>query len=144
MTTQPQPIIRPFTEPDTDAAIALWEECELVRPWNDPHRDIERKQQVQPELFLVAELDHKLVGTAMVGYDGHRGWMNYLAVGHAWRRRGYARLLVERAEQLLLERGCPKLNLQVRDDNRAAIGFYESLGYTVDAVVSLGKRLLPD
>ncbi|WP_395242827.1 GNAT family acetyltransferase [Agromyces sp. MMS24-K17] len=143
--------IRPFAVPDTEAVVALWRECGLVVPWNDPYRDIERKLQVQPELFLVAEQvpdapdgDAELVGTAMVGYDGHRGWVNYLAVSGALRGGGLGRRLMAEAEHLLLERGCPKLNLQVRSTNTAVIEFYHRLGYEPDAAVSLGKRLIPD
>jgi ribosomal protein S18 acetylase RimI-like enzyme len=137
-------LIRPFAPEDTDPVVQLWTECELVRPWNDPHRDIHRKMTVQPELFLVAERDGEVVGTAMVGFDGHRGWVNYLAVAPAHRRSGYARALMARAEHELELRGCPKLNLQVRAGNDAVIGFYRSLGYTEDHAVGMGKRLIPD
>ena len=136
--------IRPFEAADEDAVVSLWERCGLTRPWNDPRRDIARKRRVQPELFLVGERDGRVVATAMAGYEGHRGWVNYLAVEPASRGAGLGRSLMAEVERLLLERGCPKLNLQVRGENAAAIGFYRALGYAVDDVVSLGKRLVRD
>ncbi|GAA1790750.1 GNAT family acetyltransferase [Agromyces lapidis] len=141
--------IRPFVVADTDGVVALWRAAGLVKPWNDPHLDIERKLTVQPELFLVAETvsadgGRELVGTAMVGYDGHRGWVNYLAVADPARGTGLGRRLMAEAERLLVERGCPKLNLQVRTSNTEVIAFYERLGYVIDDAVSLGKRLIPD
>ena len=113
-------------------------------PWNDPYRDIERTSTVQPELFLVAEAAGAVVGTAMVGYDGHRGWVNYLAVDATRRGSGLGRQLMAEAERLLAERGCPKLNLQVRSTNTSVIEWYRTLGYEPDGAVSLGKRLIPD
>lgn len=136
--------IRSFRPSDEGAVIALWQACGLTRPWNDPGRDIARKLTVQPELFLVGEIDGAIVASAMAGYDGHRGWVNYLGVAPAWRGRGFARALMGRVEAELLALGCPKLNLQVRADNVAALGFYTALGYDQDAAVSLGKRLIPD
>jgi len=137
--------IRPFAVDDTEAVVALWRAAGLVKPWNDPYLDIERKLTVQPELFLVAVGgDGALVGTAMVGYEGHRGWVNYLAVADPARGTGLGRALMAEAERLLVERGCPKLNLQVRTSNTEVIAFYERLGYAVDDAVSLGKRLIPD
>lgn len=137
-------LIRSFRPADEAAVIALWQACGLTRPWNDPARDIARKLLVQPELFLVAEVEGSVVASAMAGYDGHRGWVNYLGVAPAWRGRGFARALMARVETELLALGCPKLNLQVRADNAAALGFYAALGYGQDAAVSLGKRLIPD
>jgi ribosomal protein S18 acetylase RimI-like enzyme len=136
--------IRPFRRTDADAVIALWTECGLVRPWNDPRRDIERKLTVQPELFLVATTGSDLVGSVMAGYDGHRGWVNYLAVATGHRRRGLGRRLMREAEAGLRALGCPKLNLQIRTGNSAVVAFYEALGYGVDDVVSLGRRLIRD
>ncbi len=136
--------IRPYRDADEAAVIALWTACELTRPWNDPKRDIARKQTVQPELFLVGTVADAIVATAMVGYDGHRGWMNYLAVDSAHRLHGHARTLVGEAERALVALGCPKLNLQVRTSNAAATAFYRSIGYVQDDAVSLGKRLISD
>jgi ribosomal protein S18 acetylase RimI-like enzyme len=136
--------IRPFTPADTDAVVALWERCGLTRPWNDPRKDIRRKLAVRPDLFLVGELDGAIVGTVMAGYDGHRGWVNYLGVDPAVRRRGLGRALMAEAERHLRAAGCPKINLQVRTSNVEAIEFYRRIGFALDDVVSLGKRLEPD
>lgn len=136
--------IRPFQPPDTEAVIELWCACELLRPWNDPHKDIRRKLDEQPELFLVGEREGKIVAVLMVGYDGHRGWLNYLGVAPEHRRNGYGRKLVEAAEVLLRDRGCPKINLQIRTSNLEVIEFYRRLGYVQDDVVSFGKRLEHD
>lgn len=137
--------IRPFVEGDTEAIVALWNTAGLVKPWNDPYRDIERKRAVQPELFLVADAgDGTVTGTAMVGYEGHRGWVNYLAVADPARGTGLGRALMREAERLLIERGCPKLNVQVRTSNPEVIAFYERLGYVIDDAVSLGRRLIAD
>ncbi|NJM42812.1 MAG: GNAT family acetyltransferase [Brachymonas sp.] len=136
--------IRVFAEPDTAAVIALWQACDLTRPWNDPHKDIARKLMVQPELFVVGEINGKLMATAIFGYEGHRGWVNYLAVHPSHKRQGHARALMQWGEEQLKARGCPKINLQVRSSNTAVMAFYESLGYGQDDVVSLGKRLIAD
>ena len=137
--------IRAFTPADTEAVVELWQDCELTRPWNDPHKDIARKLSVSPDLFwLGCDADGRIIASIMVGYDGHRGWINYLAVHPAHQRRGHARQLMQRAEQTLSELGCPKLNLQVRAGNEAVLAFYERLGYADDRTQSLGKRLIPD
>jgi ribosomal protein S18 acetylase RimI-like enzyme len=136
--------IRAFDRGDGDDVVALWHACDLVRPWNDPHRDIERKLRVRRDLFLVALDDQVLVGSVMAGYEGHRGWINYLAVDPRWRRRGIGRSLVSEAERLLAASGCPKVNLQVRSENSDVIAFYRASGYSLDDVVSLGKRLVTD
>jgi len=137
-------IIRPYQAQDQQTVIALWEACGLTRPWNDPGKDIARKQTVQPELFLVGVEDEQLIGTAMAGYDCHRGWINYLAVAPGKRRLSHGRLLMLEAERLLLERGCPKVNLQIRSGNQQAIEFYRQLGYHQEEIISFGKRLIID
>jgi ribosomal protein S18 acetylase RimI-like enzyme len=137
-------VIRPFQEIDTAAVIALWRACSLTRPWNDPARDIARKLEVQRELFVVAEVAGTLMASAMAGYDGHRGWVNYLAVHPDFRRQGHGEALMRCIEQGLLALGCPKLNLQVRSSNASVLAFYQALGYGQDDVVSLGKRLIVD
>src|SRR5437764_565283 len=109
--------IRPFEPGDEEAVIALWGRCGLLRPWNDPRKDIRRKSQVQPELFLVGVLDGAVAATAMAGYDGHRGWIYYLGVDPDCQRRGLGRAVMAEAERLLRARGCPKINLQVRSSN---------------------------
>ena len=137
-------IVRQFKAQDTDQVVALWQECELTRPWNNPLLDIERKQQQDDSLFLVGELDNHLIASVMGGYDGHRGWMYYLAVSPKHQRCGYARELISHLEQKLIALGCPKLNLQIRTDNIAVQEFYHEIGFTEDATVSMGKRLIPD
>ncbi|HXH35869.1 MAG TPA: GNAT family acetyltransferase [Plantibacter sp.] len=136
--------IRPFHSSDTEAVITLWHEVGLTRPWNDPAKDIERKSTTQPELFLVAEQGDDVVGTAMVGYDGHRGWAHYLAVSSSLQGTGLGRDLMAEAERLLIALDCPKINLMVRTGNDRVIGFYEALGYATDEVALLSKRLIPD
>ena len=136
--------IRPYGEADEDAVVELWRECGLVAPQNDPVKDIRRKLHVRRDLFLVGLLGPRLVGTVMAGYEGHRGWINYLAVATDCRRRGIGRRLMEEAERLLQAAGCPKINLQVRSSNSDVIGFYRGIGYAVDDVVSMGKRLEED
>jgi ribosomal protein S18 acetylase RimI-like enzyme len=136
--------IRAFGEADAPAVIALWEACGLTRPWNDPVKDIARKLGVQRELFLVGETDGALMASAMVGYDGHRGWVNYLAVHPDHQRQGHGARLMQQAEQGLLSLGCPKINMQIRASNAQVLAFYRRLGYVADDVVCLGKRLIPD
>lgn len=136
--------IRPYLETDEVAVVGLWRACGLVRPQNDPRKDIRRKLRVNPEWFLVGEHQGRVAGTVMVGYEGHRGWINYLAVEPRLQRTGLGRLLMGEAERLLRSVGCPKINLQVRSGNDAAVRFYRELGFAVHDVISLGKRLEPD
>ena len=137
--------IRPFRAADEEAVIALWRACDLVRPQNDPRKDIARKGRVNPEWFLVGEdAEGRIVGSVMVGYEGHRGWINYLAVEPSRQRTGRGRALMAEAERLLRAAGCPKINLQVRSRNAGVIAFYERIGFGRDEVVSLGKRLEVD
>ncbi len=136
--------IRPFQEKDRLPVIDLWKEAGLVVPQNDPGKDIDRKMKVDPDLFLVGEIDGELVATVMGGYEGHRGWINYLAVKPCHHRKGYGRLLMESVERLLKRKGCPKINLQVRATNSGVIEFYSAMGYGNDNVVGLGKRLMHD
>jgi ribosomal protein S18 acetylase RimI-like enzyme len=136
--------IRAFEPQDEAAVVALWEACKLTRPWNDPHRDIARKLEVQRELFVVGVLEREIVASVMAGYEGHRGWVNYLAVAPAFRGRGYGRALMRHVEAALERRGCPKLSVLVRNSNRDATEFYRRLGYVQDESVSFGKRLIAD
>ena len=124
-----------------DAVVDLWRKCNLVVPQNDPVEDIQRKLVFQPDLFFVALLDGKVIGSIMVGYEGHRGWMNYLAVLPEHQRRGYGRKLVEKAVDELKRLGCLKVNLQVRKSIVSVVVFYKLLGFKDDDVVGLGKRL---
>ncbi len=136
--------VRPYREADENQVIQLWKTCELVVPWNDPAKDIARKLKVDRDLLLVGEIDGRIIATVMAGYEGHRGWVNYLAVAPHLQGHGLGRQLMDEVERRLRQRGCPKINLQVRATNRKVIAFYESIGYKVDDCVSLGKRLEPD
>ena len=136
--------IRPFRPADEAAVLALWQACGLVKPQNDPRKDIRRKSQVRPDMLLVGLLAGKIVASVMVGYDGHRGWINYLAVSPDHQKRGFGRCMMAEAERLLRAEGCPKINLQVRTSNTAVLAFYRAIGFIQDDVVSFGKRLEHD
>lgn len=136
--------LRSFQVGDEDAIIDLWRLCSLVHPQNDPNKDIERKLRVRPDLFLVGLLEGKMVASVMVGYEGHRGWINYLAVHPDQRRKGFGRQIMVEAERRLREEGCAKINLQVRSSNAEVLAFYRAIGFLQDDVVSLGKRLEHD
>jgi ribosomal protein S18 acetylase RimI-like enzyme len=137
-------IVRAYHEEDEAQVIALWQACNLVVPWNDPTQDIARKLQVQRELFLVGVIGERVVATVMASYDGHRGWLNYVAVSPEFQQQGLGRQIMETVEAELRKRGCPKINLQVRTSNQGVIEFYKRLGFQMDEVVSLGKRLRDD
>jgi ribosomal protein S18 acetylase RimI-like enzyme len=136
--------IRPYQPIDEVAVIELWRAGDLLRPQNDPHKDIARKLKVNPEWFLVAEVDMKVVGVLMAGYEGRRGWINSFAVDPAHRRHGVGRALMAEAERLLRAAGCPKINLQVRPDNEDVVEFYRRLGYALEPLICMGKRLETD
>ena len=136
--------IRAYQPSDEAAVIGLWEACGLIRPWNGPREDIARKLAEQPELFLVGTAEDELVASAMAGYDGHRGWVYYFAVAPEHREQAFGRMLMQEVERRLIERGCPKLNLQVRSSNAGVVEFYRRLGSGQDDVVSLGRRLIQD
>ena len=133
--------IRPFRLSDQGAVVGVWRACGLTHPNNDPRQDIARKMKVDPEMFLVCEIDGKIIGAVMVGYEGHRGWINYLGVLPEYQGQGLGRELMDRAEAMLVERGCAKINLQIRATNTRVIQFYEGIGFKVDEVMSMGKRL---
>ncbi|MBC8366023.1 GNAT family acetyltransferase [bacterium] len=134
--------IRPATREDRTAVADLWR---LVFPdapaHNCPEDDFDRKMLVHPELFLLAEDEGEIIGSVMGGYDGHRGWIYYMAVHPQQRRKGLGRSLMEAAESSLVKAGCPKVNLQVRAENHEVVSFYRSLGYSIEERASLGKRL---
>jgi ribosomal protein S18 acetylase RimI-like enzyme len=138
------PVIRRDLPGDREPLVELWSRCGLTRPWNDPYRDIDRKLAADPANLLVLEQDGRLIGSVMVGYDGHRGWVNYLAVDPGHQHQGLGRALMADAERRLRAAGCPKLNLQVRPSNQAAVEFYRRIGFAVDDVVSMGRRLQHD
>ena len=141
---QKQMLVRPYRTVDEESLVSLWQVCELTVPWNNPHKDIARKLQVQPELFLVGILDSRLIATVMGGYDGHRGWINYLAFHPDFQGNGYGQGIMNSVETALREMGCPKINLQIRTGNDKIGSFYQKLGFTNDHVVSMGKRLEAD
>ena len=133
--------IRSYQASDESAVIDLWHRSNLVVPQNNPRKDIEMKCKVQTDLFFVGTVRDRIVATAMAGYDGHRGWIYYLAVDPDYRHQRIGRRMMEKAESALKMRGCPKINLQVRTSNQAVISFYERLGFSDDDVIGLGKRL---
>ena len=136
--------IRKFKIKDEQEVIELWSDCGLTVPWNDPKKDIQRKLKVNPDLFLVGELNGKIVASVMGGYDGHRGWINYLAVTPKYQKSGFARKIMRTVEEMIKAKGCPKINLQIRETNQSVIDFYNAIGYKSDPVVSMGKRLISD
>ena len=133
--------IRAYQPPDEAAILTLWTRCGLVPPGSDPLADIHRKLTVQPELFLVGTVDSTVIASGLAGYDGHRGYLYYLAVSPEHQRRGYGRAVVIHIQGLLRERGCPKLNLFVSSDNHSALAFYERLGFTRNDLMSLGHLI---
>jgi ribosomal protein S18 acetylase RimI-like enzyme len=133
-------IIRPYVEADEAAVVAIWKES-LPGTWEDPRLSIARKLCVQRDLFLVAVDGESVVGTAMAGYEGHRGSVYYLAVHPSRRREGIGRALMKEVERALVAMGCPKINLMVRTSNLEVLAFYERLGFEDQEVVTLGKRL---
>jgi ribosomal protein S18 acetylase RimI-like enzyme len=136
--------IKPYHPDNQQAVINLWQACNLVVAWNDPIKDIQRKMLVDPDLFLIGELSEDIVATVMGGYEGHRGWINYLAVSPEHQRKGYARAMMQQVEVLIQQKGSPKINLQVRSNNIDVIQFYQAIGYDIENAVGLGKRLIPD
>ena len=136
--------IRPYQTQDQQAVIELWRSCSLIVPQNDPVQDIARKLQVNPEMFLVGWSEGAIVATVMAGYEGHRGWINYLAVAPSAQRRSIGQRMMAAAEKILKDAGCPKINLQVRATNTDVIAFYQTIGFSVEPVISMGKRLVED
>ena len=133
---------RMYRAADLDAVVRLWDRVFADDPpWNAPADLIRIKRGVQPELFFVCELDGAVVGTAVAGFDGVRGWVHKVAADPDQRRSGIARHLMAAVEDGLRSAGCPKLNLQVRAGNDAAVAFYKAAGYAIEDRVSMGKRL---
>jgi ribosomal protein S18 acetylase RimI-like enzyme len=134
--------IRSYREDDEPAVVQLWQTVFPGSPaWNDPRTDIRRKLAVQRQLFFVALIGSELVGTAMAGFDGHRGWVYYLGVAPEYRRQGIGTALMAQVERGLIGIGCPKLNLQVRATNEVIVAFYKGLGYAIEERISMAKRL---
>ncbi|MCB2199853.1 GNAT family acetyltransferase [bacterium] len=142
----PHPVLtirtcRPSDEADL---IQLWIDCGLTRPWNNPKQDIDRKLAHSPDGFLIGEVEGKLVASVMAGYDGHRGWIYYLAVHPEMQRHGFGEQMMDAAETYLREQGAPKINLEVRIGNEKVIRFYDAIGYVDNEIVGWGKRLVED
>ena len=137
-------VIRKYRTDDRNDVIELWSKCDLIAPQNNPKRDIERKLKVNPEWFLIGELSGRIIATCMAGYEGHRGWINYLAVLPQYQRQGFATQMMQEAEKILRIAGCPKINLQIRSSNTGVIEFYKAIGFKADDVVSMGKRFEHD
>ncbi len=136
--------IRQYSPRDEKAVINLWQVCNLIKPWNNPQKDIARKLIDSPELFLVGIMNEKLIASVMAGYDGHRGWIYYLAVDPDFQNQGIGRQIMVAAEERLLKIGCPKIDLMVRKNSLEVIRFYEKIGYGHDDVVTMSRRLLED
>jgi ribosomal protein S18 acetylase RimI-like enzyme len=134
-------VIHHLRDEDIPAVITLWQAAGLVRPWNDPNTDITTALACMSSTVLAAHAGNALVGTVMAGFDGHRGWLYYLAVAQDHRGRGLGRALVAAAEAWLAERGAPKVQLMIRSENQAVADFYEKIGYERSDVMILGKRL---
>ena len=136
--------IRSFRPADEPAVVALWSACGLIRPWNDPCKDIQRKLAVHDSGFLVGTVNERVIASVMAGYEGHRGWINYLAVDPIHQRNGYGRQMMLAAERFLTAAGCPKVALLLRAENAGVKSFYQKLGYAADDVICLGKRFERD
>lgn len=134
-------MIAPLGIADIPALVALWKACGLTRPWNDPERDARLAIEGQSSAILGLRDGDALIGSVMAGFDGHRGWVYYLAVAPERRREGLGRRLMDAAEAWLRERGAPKLQLMVRTSNAEALGFYEALGLERQEVATLGRFL---
>ena len=134
-------VIDSLSESEIEAAVALWREVGLWRPWNDPHADIRLALAGPSSTILAARVEARLAATVMVGWDGHRGWIYYLAVARDLQRQGVGARMVKAAEDWLARRDAPKLNLLVRAENAAVLGFYESLGYRRSDAVLLQRVL---
>ena len=137
-------LIEPLEATTIPSLVALWEDCGLTRPWNDAAADARLALEGPASTILGIRNEGALVGSVMVGFDGHRGWVYYLAVAPGHRRSGLARALMAAAEDWLRERGAPAVRLMVRQENALASGFYRALGYETQQVATLGKRLGSD
>ncbi len=135
--------IEPLPERLYSAAVALWQDTGLTRPWNNPDDDLRRAMAGNASTVLGQVEEDRLLATAMVGHDGHRGWVYYLAVAECEQRRGLGRQLMRACEEWARERGVPKIQLMVRSTNHGVIAFYEKIGYADAQVVVLGRRLDP-
>jgi len=136
--------IREFKNNDEQAVIYLWNKCKILVTSNNPKHDIARKLAVDPDLLLIGEIDGIIIATVMGGYEGHRGWINYLAVHPDYQRNGFGKEIMLEIEKRLKAKGCPKINLQIRATNANVISFYQKIGFLDDNVIGLGKILYED
>jgi len=134
-------IIRVYDQKDEIEVIKLWKICNIIVPQNDPKLEINSKLNFQPDLFFVGLYKKKLIATIMIGYEGHRGWINYLVVHPDFQRRGFGTKLMDYATKTLSKMGCRKINIQVRKSNIPVIQFYKKLGFIDDEVINYGKRI---
>ena len=141
--TDPVPplAIAPIADADVADVVVLWQACGLTRPWNDPAADIALARKGSNATVLVGRNSGLIVATVLVGHDGHRGWVYYLAVNPEHRQKGYGRVMMDAAERWLRERGIEKLQLLVRADNTQVKSFYQSLGYSEQARIIYAKWL---
>jgi ribosomal protein S18 acetylase RimI-like enzyme len=133
--------ITAIEDADVTAVVTLWERCGLTRPWNDPVADIALARRGPNSTLLLGREDERIVASAMVGHDGHRGWVYYVATDPDRRGQGLGRAIMNAAEDWLREAGIAKLQLLVRQDNARASAFYETIGYDEAAVTVLAKWL---
>ena len=133
-----------FEDKHRTQVIDLWEKCNLIKSWNDPNKDIDRKLKVNDNLFLIVEFNKVIIGSAMIGYDGHRGSLYYLAVDPKHQRKGVGKMLMKEIEKRLIEVGCPKINIFIRNSNIEVKEFYQSIDYEEQNCLVYGKRLIPD
>jgi ribosomal protein S18 acetylase RimI-like enzyme len=139
-TTSPV-VIDEIRDADVAGVVALWQDCGLARPWNDPHRDVADARRNPTSTILVARDGERVEGSAMAGYEGHRGWLYYVAVAPDQRATGLGRRVVTAAEDWLRAAGAHKARLMVRTTNSAVLGFYASLGYADAECTVLGRDL---
>lgn len=132
---------REIEDDDVEAVVALWKACELTRPWNDPYKDIALARGAENSVVLVGESEGKLAASVMAGHDGHRGALYYVAVAPEFRRRGYGKAAVREAESWLAFEQVTKINILVRAENEAVRGFYEKLGYEINPVMCMGRKI---
>ncbi len=132
---------REIEDQDVEAVIALWRACELTRPWNDPYKDISLARGAENSVVLVGECEGKLAASVMAGHDGHRGALYYVAVEPEFRGRGYGKAAVREAESWLAWQDVTKINILVRAENEAVRGFYEKLGYEINPVMCMGRKI---
>jgi ribosomal protein S18 acetylase RimI-like enzyme len=133
--------IAPIEDDDIGSVVALWERCGLTRPWNDPAGDIAQARREGNAAVLIGRDGDRIVTSAMVGHDGHRGWVYYVSVDPECRGKGYGRIIMASAEQWLRERGIPKLMLLVRRNNTKVQAFYETLDYSEQDRILYAKWL---